>query len=126
MSALASGDCRPGAGREGAARLCRGCAVGSGSFGLVLAGQHQQTGSPVAIKMMEAGNSEGVTLDFAAEARVLGGSDRPHVVRAFDYVEAEGLYLSPRSRSSPARHERNTSPGRIVNCRGRMLRASPV
>ncbi|MCM3923244.1 serine/threonine protein kinase [Frankia sp. AiPs1] len=67
--------------------------LGSGAFGLVLAGQYQRTGHPVAIKVMEAEGSEGATLGFAAEARVLGGLNHPHVVRAFDYVEAEGLCL---------------------------------
>jgi serine/threonine protein kinase len=59
----------------------------------VLAGWHQQTDRPVAIKVMEAEGPEGVSLDFAAEVRVLRGLDHPHVVRAFDYVEAEGLCL---------------------------------
>ncbi|WP_050997191.1 MULTISPECIES: WD40 repeat domain-containing serine/threonine protein kinase [Frankia] len=67
--------------------------LGSGAFGLVLAGQHQRTGHPVAIKVMEAEGSEGTTFGFAAEARVLAGLNHPHVVRAFDYVEAEGLCL---------------------------------
>ncbi|WP_326829493.1 protein kinase [Parafrankia elaeagni] len=50
---------------------------------------------PVAIKVLEAEGPEATQLDFAAEAQVLAGLDHPHVVRAFDYVEAEaeGLCL---------------------------------
>ncbi|MEX5634200.1 protein kinase domain-containing protein [Parafrankia sp. FMc2] len=67
--------------------------LGSGTFGLVLAGAEQRTGRLVAIKVMEGERAEGTTLDFAKEARVLAGLDHPHVVRAFDYAEAEGLCL---------------------------------
>lgn len=67
--------------------------LGKGAFGLVLEGEHRRLGRPVAIKIMEAEGPEGVTVDFAAEARVLAGLDHPHVVRAYDYVESEGLCL---------------------------------
>ncbi|WP_018640004.1 WD40 repeat domain-containing serine/threonine protein kinase [Parafrankia elaeagni] len=67
--------------------------LGAGAFGLVLAGRHRKLRRPVAIKVLEAEGPEGATLDFVAEAQVLAGFDHPHVVRAFDYVEAEGLCL---------------------------------
>ncbi|WP_256789161.1 serine/threonine-protein kinase [Frankia sp. AvcI1] len=70
-----------------------GAELGSGAFGLVLAGKHRRLGRPVAIKVMQAEGPEGRSLDFAAEARVLAGFDHPHVVKAYDYVEAEGLCL---------------------------------
>ncbi len=67
--------------------------LGSGTFGLVLAGEHRRLGRPVAIKVMLAEGPEGVSVDFSAEARALAGLDHPHVVRAYDYIEAEGLCL---------------------------------
>lgn len=67
--------------------------LGSGAFGLVLAAEHRRMGRAVAVKVMPAETAEGVRVDFAAEARVLGQLDHPHVVRVFDYVEAEGLCL---------------------------------
>lgn len=66
---------------------------GSGRFGLVMAGRHRRMLRPVAIKVMEAEGPEGLTLDFADEARIQAGFDHPHVVRIFEYVEAEGLCL---------------------------------
>jgi WD40 repeat protein len=65
--------------------------LGSGAFGLVLAGEHRLLGRPVAIKVMNAEGAEGVQLDFVTEARVLAGLGHPHVVQAYDYIEAEGL-----------------------------------
>ncbi|WP_261559870.1 serine/threonine-protein kinase, partial [Frankia tisae] len=67
--------------------------VGSGQFGLVVAGRHRRLRRPVAIKVMEAEGPEGLTVDFSAEARILASFDHPHVVRIFEYVEAEGLCL---------------------------------
>jgi hypothetical protein len=67
--------------------------LGSGASGLVLAAEHRRMGRPVAIKVMEAEDTDGVTGGFAAEARVLARLDHPHVLRAHDYVEAEGLCL---------------------------------
>ncbi|WP_035742579.1 serine/threonine-protein kinase, partial [Parafrankia elaeagni] len=67
--------------------------LGVGAFGLVLAGEHRQMRRPVAIKVMSAESAEGGRVDFAAEARMLAKLDHPHVVRVFNYVEAEGLCL---------------------------------
>ncbi|MBL7524273.1 protein kinase, partial [Frankia sp. CNm7] len=67
--------------------------LGSGAYGLVLAGEHLRMGRPVAIKVMDAEGAEDSTDSFGAEARVLATLDHPHVLRAHDYVEAEGLCL---------------------------------
>ncbi|WP_232291762.1 serine/threonine-protein kinase [Frankia sp. QA3] len=70
-----------------------GAELGSGSFGLVLAGRHRGLDRPVAIKVMTAEGTESVSVDFGVEARLLAGLDHPHVVRAYDHVEADGLCL---------------------------------
>ncbi|CAO5163072.1 eukaryotic-like serine/threonine-protein kinase [Frankia sp. AiPs1] len=67
--------------------------LGSGAFGLVLAGTHRQMGRPVAIKVVEARGTAAAAAGFAAEARVLGRLDHPHVVRVYDYVEDSGLCM---------------------------------
>ncbi|WP_018640745.1 serine/threonine-protein kinase, partial [Parafrankia elaeagni] len=67
--------------------------LGAGAFGLVLAGEHRQMRRPVAIKVMRAEGPEGTTVNFAHEARTLAGLNHPHLVRAYDYTEAEGLCL---------------------------------
>ncbi|EFC82032.1 protein kinase [Parafrankia sp. EUN1f] len=67
--------------------------LGSGAFGLVLAGTHRQMGRPVAIKVMEARGTVAATAGFAAEARVLARLDHSHVVRVYDYVEDRGLCM---------------------------------
>lgn len=67
--------------------------LGSGAFGLVLAGTHRQMGRPVAIKVMEATGTAAATADFGAEAQVLARLDHPHIVRVYDYVEDMGLCL---------------------------------
>ncbi|MGF7235465.1 MAG: protein kinase domain-containing protein [Frankia sp.] len=67
--------------------------LGSGAFGLVLAGTHRQMGRPVAIKVMQAEGLDATTAGFAAEAQVLARLDHPHVVRVYDYVEDDDLCL---------------------------------
>ncbi|ONH56197.1 serine/threonine protein kinase [Frankia sp. CcI49] len=67
--------------------------LGSGAFGLVLAGTHRQMGRPVAIKVMEARGTAAAAAGFAAEARVLARLDHSHVVRVYDYVEDHGLCM---------------------------------
>ncbi len=69
-----------------------GAELGTGAFGLVLAGRHRRLDRHVAIKVLAAGH-DGVITDFAAEARLLAGIDHPHVVRVYDYVEAGDLHL---------------------------------
>jgi len=70
-----------------------GAQLGRGTFGLVLAADHRPLGRPVAIKVMVADGPEGLTVDFAAEARLLAVLDHPHVVRVYDYLEADGLCM---------------------------------
>ncbi|MEX5635730.1 WD40 repeat domain-containing serine/threonine protein kinase [Parafrankia sp. FMc2] len=85
--------------------------LGSGQFGLVLAARHRRLRRPVAVKVMEAKDPDGQTGnpstegqtdnsaateqtdDSAAEGRILATLDHPHVVRIFEYVEAQGLCL---------------------------------
>jgi eukaryotic-like serine/threonine-protein kinase len=67
--------------------------LGQGAFGLVLAGKHRLMDRDVAIKVMSTEGFDGELIDFAAEARVLGSLDHPHVVRVHEYVEAQGLCL---------------------------------
>ncbi|WP_131771134.1 serine/threonine-protein kinase [Candidatus Protofrankia californiensis] len=69
-----------------------GAELGTGAFGLVLAGRHRRLDRHVAIKVLAAGHDGAVT-DFAAEARLLAGIDHPHVVRVYDYVETGDLHL---------------------------------
>ncbi|OAA24002.1 WD domain, G-beta repeat-containing protein [Frankia sp. EI5c] len=70
-----------------------GAELGSGAFGLVLAGEHRQLGHRVAIKVMKSAEPDGLTGDFLTEGATLASLDHPHVVRAFDYREADGLCL---------------------------------
>ncbi|MGH9126939.1 MAG: protein kinase domain-containing protein [Acidimicrobiales bacterium] len=67
--------------------------LGRGAFGVVLAGRHRQLGRRVAIKLLSQAFSEHpeVRHRFAAEARILGLFDHPHIVPVFDYVEQAGL-----------------------------------
>ncbi|CAO5152869.1 eukaryotic-like serine/threonine-protein kinase [Frankia sp. AiPs1] len=67
--------------------------LGSGAFGLVLAARHRRMDRPVAIKVMKADGPDGLQVDFATEARILGGLDHPHIVRVHDYLEADDLCL---------------------------------
>ncbi|WP_256788433.1 WD40 repeat domain-containing serine/threonine protein kinase [Frankia sp. AvcI1] len=66
--------------------------LGAGAFGLVLAGRHRRLKRPVAIKILPGG-SEYAPGSFETEARLLAGMDHPHIVRVFDYVEADDLLL---------------------------------
>ncbi|OAA23895.1 hypothetical protein UG55_103339 [Frankia sp. EI5c] len=45
--------------------------LGAGAFELVLAGEHPHLARPVAIRVVIAEAPEGLTVDFATEARVL-------------------------------------------------------
>ncbi|WP_018504392.1 WD40 repeat domain-containing serine/threonine protein kinase [Parafrankia discariae] len=70
-----------------------GAELGSGAFGLVLAGEHRRMRRPVAIKVMRANGLDDLAVTFDSEARALGGLDHPHIVRAYDYLEVHGLCL---------------------------------
>ncbi len=67
--------------------------IGAGAFGLVLAGWHRGLQRDVAIKVLAAGGHARLAAGFAAEARILAGLDHPHIVRVYDYVEADELRL---------------------------------
>ncbi len=69
-----------------------GAKLGAGAFGLVLAGRHRRLNRDVAIKILATGH-EGASADFTTEAQVLAAMDHPHVVRVYDYVEADDLHL---------------------------------
>ncbi|WP_433756615.1 protein kinase domain-containing protein [Nocardia sp. CA-135398] len=72
-----------------------GAQVGRGGCGVVLAGTHRRLGRPVAIKQIppQFARDEQVRRRFVAEARLLAAIDHPHVVRVFDYIEADELCL---------------------------------
>ncbi|MEX5712120.1 serine/threonine-protein kinase [Parafrankia sp. FMc6] len=70
-------------------RYTLGDQLGSGSFGLVIAGHHQDLDRPVAIKILVAALAD----DFRAEARMLSRLDHPHIVRIYDYVAQDDLCL---------------------------------
>ncbi len=67
--------------------------IGSGGFGLVLAGWQTSLQRDVAIKVLAAGRNPRSQAAASAEARILAGLDHPHIVRVFDYREVEGLRL---------------------------------
>lgn len=69
--------------------------LGRGAFGVVVAGVQRALGRHVAIKALPANlaGDEGLRLRFNAEARLVASFDHPHVVRVFDYVEQDDLFL---------------------------------
>src|SRR5262245_61895039 len=69
-----------------------GAQIGAGGFGLVLAGRHRRLRRDVAIKVIPSENGPAGRA-FAAEAQLLAGLDHPHIVRVYDYLEADGLGL---------------------------------
>ncbi|WP_051102596.1 serine/threonine-protein kinase [Parafrankia elaeagni] len=64
--------------------------LGSGSFGLVLAATHREMGRPAAIKVMPALARPD---DTGAEDRLLATLDHPHVVRVYDSIRTDALFL---------------------------------
>ncbi|WP_322762802.1 serine/threonine-protein kinase, partial [Frankia sp. Cr2] len=69
-----------------------GTKLGAGAFGLVLSGRHRDLNRDVAIKILSPAQ-ENAPGGFKAEARILAAMDHPHVVRVYDYVEADDLHL---------------------------------
>ncbi len=69
--------------------------LGRGAFGVVVAGNQRALGRQVAIKALPAflAGDEGQRRRFTAEARLVASLDHPHVVRVFDYVEEDDLFL---------------------------------
>ncbi|OAA29057.1 serine/threonine protein kinase [Frankia sp. EI5c] len=62
-----------------------GAELGSGAFGLVLAGYHQELDRRVAVKVLTSPDAA-AEAGFRAEARLLSRLDHPHIVRTYDYV----------------------------------------
>ncbi|WP_308204551.1 serine/threonine-protein kinase [Frankia sp. R82] len=87
--------------------------LGSGTFGLVLAGRHRGLDRPVAIKILAAGH-DGAAAEFTVEARLLASLDHPHVVRVYDLVETGDLQLIVMELldggTLTARHRKGMSP----------------
>ncbi|WP_007516870.1 MULTISPECIES: ABC transporter substrate-binding protein [Pseudofrankia] len=68
--------------------------LGSGAYGLVLAGQHRHLRHNVAIKVLPARPpAQGDRPGIASEGQLLGRMDHPHIVRVYDYVETADLCL---------------------------------
>jgi len=68
--------------------------LGTGAFGMVLAGRHRHMRNSVAIKVLPAGPAgQGDGSGQPAEGRLLGRMDHPHIVRVHDYVETGELCL---------------------------------
>jgi peptide/nickel transport system substrate-binding protein len=68
--------------------------LGSGAYGLVLAGRHRHLRHHVAIKVLPAGFAAQVGGPRgASEGQLLGRMDHPHIVRVYDYVETADLCL---------------------------------
>ncbi len=69
-----------------------GAELGSGGYGLVMAGRHRRLNREVAIKILSAVH-DGAHASFESEARILAELDHPHVVRVYDYVEDDEMCL---------------------------------
>lgn len=67
--------------------------IGRGACGIVLAGRHRELGRDVAIKRLPRilGADSELRARFLSEARLLGSLDHPHIVRIYDFVEADGV-----------------------------------
>lgn len=71
--------------------------LGSGGYGLVLAGRHLDLGRDVAVKVLStaaggAGRPDAAA-GFRTEARLLGRLEHPHIVQIYDYVDHGDLCL---------------------------------
>jgi serine/threonine-protein kinase len=69
--------------------------LGRGGFGLVLSARHRALGREVAIKQLpRAFAADSILRErFGREARLLAKFDHQHIVRIYDYVETDGLFL---------------------------------
>ncbi|MBL7497128.1 protein kinase [Frankia sp. CN7] len=68
--------------------------IGSGSFGLVVAGWHRHLQRDVAIKVVAAGRrGKGHAGPAITEGRILASLDNPHIVRVYDHVDSDDLHL---------------------------------
>lgn len=77
-------------------RYALGEQLGSGSFGLVLAGRHLDLERAVAVKVLPINDpADGPALGaaFRAEARMLSRLDHPHIVRIYEYIGQDDYCL---------------------------------
>src|ERR1700752_3038374 len=66
--------------------------LGRGSTGIVLAGHHRGLGRDGGIKPRPRlfGSDPALRRRFLSEARLLASLDHAHIVRIYDYIEADG------------------------------------
>ncbi|MBL7492058.1 protein kinase [Frankia sp. AgB1.9] len=77
-------------------RYTLGEQLGSGSFGLVLAGRHLDLDRAVAVKVLpidDPANGPALDAAFRAEARLLSRLDHPHIVRIYEYIGQDEFCL---------------------------------
>ena len=67
--------------------------LGRGGWGVVLHGRHVALGREVAIKQLPPGLGEEALQRFVDEARIIAQLDHPHIVKVYDFVEHNGLWL---------------------------------
>jgi len=67
--------------------------IGRGGWGVVLHGRHVALGREVAIKQLPRGLDESALERFVDEARIIAQLDHPHIVKVYDFVEHDGLWL---------------------------------
>ena len=69
--------------------------LGRGGFGTVYRAADDAHGREVAIKQLprELASGESVLERFVNEARIIGQLDHPHIVKVYDFVEHDGLWL---------------------------------
>jgi serine/threonine-protein kinase len=69
--------------------------IGRGGWGVVLHGRHMTLGREVAIKQLPGALASGDSaLDrFVNEARIVAQLDHPHIMKVYDFVEHDGLWL---------------------------------
>jgi len=69
--------------------------IGAGGMGVVVKGEHRQTGEPVAIKFLrpELSDKLDVRRRFLREASAIGSVNHPHVVRVLRLEESPSLCL---------------------------------
>jgi tRNA A-37 threonylcarbamoyl transferase component Bud32 len=71
-----------------------GSVIGQGGMGVVYKARHRRLDRVVALKVLSAhlGEDPAFTERFAREARTMARLDHPHIVRVYDFGEADGLY----------------------------------
>ncbi len=69
--------------------------IGRGGWGAVYRGRHLALGRDVAIKQLPSAiaSDQAALNRFIDEARIIGQLDHPHLVKVYDFVEHEGMWL---------------------------------